>query len=234
VLRLNGIRLLIVDKDGIARNTMKSMAQAAGYAYDEAADGITAIKLFRRHDYHVIILDIELPELDGLNVCRQIRKVSDVPILVVSEKDGETDRLCAFETGVDDFVKKPFSPNELMARIKVFLYRTGGVQRAVPAKITFNGLFIDTISRCVYIEDSAVSLTPKEYDLLYFLSQNPNKAFSREMLLSEVWGQDFVGTDRTIDTHIKTLRENIRPYDNYIVTVWGFGYKFVYPAPESD
>lgn len=224
---MNDIRLLIADQDSAVRSAIKKMATAQGYLFDEAADGIAALKLFRRHDYNIIILDTDLPELDGRNVCRQIRKVSDAPILIVSAKCSEQDKLNAFELGVDDYIAKPFSAPELLARIKVFLYRSGGLNRVTPAKITFSGLFIDTISRAVYIDDSAVQLTPKEYDLLFFLSQNPNKAFSRETLLNEVWGYDFTGSDRTVDTHIKTLRENIKPYDTFIVTVWGFGYKFV-------
>ncbi len=199
---MNDIRLLIADQDSAVRSAIKKMATAQGYLFDEAADGIAALKLFRRHDYNIIIL-------------------------IVSAKYGEQDKLNAFELGVDDYIAKPFSAPELLARIKVFLYRSGGLNRVTPAKITFSGLFIDTISRAVYIDDSAVQLTPKEYDLLFFLSQNPNKAFSRETLLNEVWGYDFTGSDRTVDTHIKTLRENIKPYDTFIVTVWGFGYKFV-------
>jgi two-component system response regulator ResD len=116
---------------------------------------------------------------------------------------------------------------ELFSRVKVFLHRAGNLTRSIPTKITFGGLFIDTLSRTVYMDDCIVQLTPKEYNLLFFLSQNPNKAFSRETLLNEVWGYDFAGSDRTVDTHIKTLRENIKPYDASIVTVWGFGYKFV-------
>ena len=224
---MNGIRLLIVDRDGAVRNVIKQLAVAQGYAFDEAADGIAALKLFRRHDYDIVIIDPDLPELDGRNVCRQIRKVSDVLILIVSARCGEQDKLGAFELGADDYIVKPFFPQELLSRIKVFLYRSGSVNRSAPKKITFNGLFIDTVSRAVHVDDCVVQLTPKEYDLLFFLSQNPNQAFSRETLLNEVWGYDFTGSDRTVDTHIRTLRENIRPYDTFIVTVWGFGYKFV-------
>lgn len=224
---MNDIRLLIVDRESAIRNAIKQVAMVQGYAFDEAADGIAALKLFRRHDYNVVLLDTDLPELDGKNVCRQIRKVSDVPILIISASCSEQDKLSAFELGADDYIAKPFSPKEVLARVKVFLHRTGSRTRSVPAKITFGGLFIDTISREVTADEHIVQLTPKEYDLLFFLSQNPNKAFSRETLLNDVWGYDFTGSDRTVDTHIKTLRENIRPYDTCIVTVWGFGYKFV-------
>lgn len=221
------VRLLIVDGDSAVRGTIKEHASSEGYSSDEAADGIAALKLFRRNEYNLIVLDAVLPELDGHNVLRQIRKVSDVPVILVSEHGELKDRLSGFETGADDFLQKPFYPLELMARIRVFLRRSGGVQLSPPRRFSFNGLFIDTASRSVYIDERAVQLTPKEYDLLYFLSKNPNRAFSREDLLNEVWGFDFFGTDRTVDTHIKTLRESLRPYQQYIVTVWGFGYKFV-------
>ncbi|NLT16041.1 MAG: response regulator transcription factor [Clostridiales bacterium] len=224
---MDGVRLLIVDGDESVRSVIKEKAAAEGFACDEAADGIAAIKLFRRYDYSLILLDTELPQLDGRNVCRQIRKVSDTPIIIVSARSSEEDRLTGFDLGADDYVLKPFSTCELMARVKVFLRRSGGIGRAVPRKISFSGLFIDTVSRSVYVDDRLVQLTPKEYDLLFFLSQNPNEAFSRDVLLNEVWGYDFAGSDRTVDTHIKTLRENIKPYDGYIMTVWGFGYKFV-------
>lgn len=220
-------RLLIVDKDDSARNQLKKLVDSACYCYDAAIDGIMAVKLFRRHDYHLIVMDTELPMLDGWNVCRQIRKVSEVPIIIVSANTAERDKLLAFELGADDYVCKPFSPPELLARIRVHLYRSQGIKYAAPSKIALNGLLIDTISHTVCVDDTVVRLTPKEYDLLYFLSQNPNKAYSRESLLNEVWGYEFTGSDRTVDTHIKTLRESIRPYDSYIVTVWGFGYKFV-------
>lgn len=224
---MDDIRLLIVDKDEAVRNVIKQMAISHEYSFDEAANGIAALKLFRRHDYDIVIIDPDLPELDGRHACRQIRKVSDVPILITCARCSEEDKLSAFELGADDYIVKPFFPQELFLRIKVFLHRTGNLARSTPTKLTFGGLFIDTLSHTVYVDDSVVQLTPKEYNLLFFLSQNPNRAFSRETLLNEVWGYDFAGSDRTVDTHIKTLRENIKPYDSSIVTVWGFGYKFV-------
>ena len=224
---MDDIRLLMVDKDETTRNQLKKLADGAGFAYEVATDGVTAIKLFRRRDYHLVIMDTDLPVLDGWNVCRQLRKVSDVPIIFISVLSGEHDKLMAFESGADDYLCKPFSSAELLARIKVFIHRTIGTKISSQTKISCNGLLIDTNSHTVFVDDSIVKLTPKEYDLLHFLSQNPNKAFSREMLLNEVWGYEFSGTDRTIDTHIKMLRENLKPYDLCIATVWGFGYKFV-------
>lgn len=224
---MNDIRLLIADKDETVRNQVKKIAESASYAVDAAVDGISAIKLFRRYEYHLIITDTDLPALDGWNVCRQIRKVSDVPIIIVSTNKEECDKLFAYDLGADDYLCKPISALELQARIKVLLYRSKGIRNSTPSKITFTGLFIDTISHSVYVDDYVVKLTPKEYDLIFFLSQNPNKAFSRNMLLNEVWGYEFAGSDRTVDTHIKMLRESIKPYDKYIATVWGYGYKFV-------
>lgn len=223
---MSDVRLLIVDGESTVRSNIKNHIIAEGFSADEAADGIAALKLFRRNEYNIIILDTVLEELDGRNVCRQIRKVSDVPIIIISSRSEEEDKLTCFELGVDDYIAKPFSYLELMARVRVFLRRSSGRECIPSRKITFNELHIDTISRTVYIGDTITQLTPKEYELLVFLSQNPNKAFSRDVLLNEVWGHDFFGSDRTVDTHIKTLRERIKPYQHYIATVWGYGYKF--------
>lgn len=223
---MNEIRLLIVNGDSSVRGLIRASAEAEGYSAAEAADGIAALKLFRRNEYRIVLLDMELPELDGRNVCRQIRKTSDIPILIVSTLSDEQDKLAGFEAGADDYILIPFYPAELMARVRVFLHR-GGVTKDDPQRlITLGGLMVDTVSRSVYIDERSVKLTPKEYDLLLFLVKNPNRAFSRDVLLNAVWGNDFFITDRTIDTHIKSLRENIRPYQGYIATVWGYGYKF--------
>ncbi len=224
---MSDIRLLVAVRDYRERNRLKQLAQTHGYSCETAADGVMAVKLFRRCDYDLIVMDTDLPMLDGWNVCRQIRKLSDVPIIIVSVQADECDKLLAFELGADDYLCKPYSLSELAARIKVFLYRTRGIERPSSGKLAVGGLLVDTASRTVYVDESPVKLTPKEYELLYFLSHNPNKAFSRETLLNEVWGYEFIGTDRTVDTHIRSLRETIKPYDPYIVTVWGFGYKFV-------
>jgi len=221
---MNDIRLLIIDKDESARTQIKRLAENAGYTYDVAVDGINAIKLFRRRDYNLIVMDTDLPLLDGWNACRQIRKMSDVPIIIISAQASERDKLLAFDSGADDYLCKPFSSRELAARIRVFINRSRG--SAVQTKIGCDGLVLNTTSHTVFVDNNTVKLTPKEYDLLYFLIRNPNKAFSRDMLLNEVWGYEFTGSDRTVDTHIKALRENIKPYDSCIVTVWGFGYKF--------
>lgn len=223
---MEDIRLLVVDEDDSVRSTIKKSAEKEGFTVEEAANGIAALKLFRRNQYQLVVLDTVLPELDGRNVCRQIRKVSDVPIIFVSSESGQEDVLAGFEIGADDYMVKPFFPPELMARIKVFIHRSG-VQKIDSTRIiTANELQIDVVSRMVYVDSRVVKLTPKEYDLLLFLMRNPNKAFSRDTLLNEVWGNDLFVSDRTIDTHIKSLRENLKPYQRYIATVWGFGYKF--------
>lgn len=222
---MDEIKLLIVDNDPDVRRIVKAYAADEGYSCDEAADGISALKMFKRIDYQLIVLNTDLPELDGINVCRQIRKSSDILLIVISEKKDEKAKLSAFEAGADDYVIKPFSLLELMARVKVFLRRNSG--QSVNHKFNFGGLLIDTVSHSVHIDDKAMQLTPKEYGLLVFFTHHPNRAFSREILLNEVWGTDFTGFDRTVDTHVKKLRDLIHPYQDFIETVWGFGYKFV-------
>lgn len=218
------VRLLIADGNSETRKRIAEMAENDGYTADVAADGIAALKLFRRHEYAIFVLEGTLPELDGWHVCSQIRKASDAPILVLSERAGEEDKLSFFRIGADDYIAKPFSLRELSARIKVFLRRTQN--SPIIRRITFDGLCIDTISRTVYVDGNAVPLTPREYNLLLFLASNPHRAFSREAILNEVWGEDYVGTDRTVDTHIKSLREGIKPYQDFISTIWSYGYMF--------
>lgn len=222
---MDDARLLLVDFDIIFRNTIKEYFIFKGFLVDDAADGIAAIKLFRRNEYNLILLDTAVPELEGRLVCNQIRKISDVPIFITSTRNDEEEKLSYYEVGIDDFIIKPISREELLARVHVFLRRTSGKKHISAQTVCCNGIHIDTDSRTVYINEKEVQLTPKEYDLLVFLTHNPNKAFSRETLLNEVWGRDFCGSDRTVDTHIKTLRESIKPCQNCIITIWGFGYK---------
>jgi len=220
------VRLLIINSNPNETNMIKAQAAIEDFTIDEAADGISAIKLFRRNDYNIIVTETDLPELDGRNVCRQIRKVSDTPIIILSAQADEENKLSFFDLGVDDYIVKPFSPKELLARIKVLLHRSGTQNDLCYRRIVYDGLCIDVISRMVYIDGNCISLTPKEYSLLLFLAQNPHKAFSRDAILTKVWGQDYIGVDRTVDTHIRTLRESIKPYQDYIATVWGYGYIF--------
>ncbi len=220
------IRLLIVDPGAEVRAAIKNYAALENFTFDEAADGISALKLFRRNDYHIIIMDANLTELDAWHVCQQIRKNSHVPIVMLSNQSSEEEKLMFYEIGADDFIEKPFSYKELIARIHVLLRHSKHNEDYVPRRLIFDGLCIDVASRVVFIDGESIMLTPKEYKLLLFLAKNPNRAMTRELILREVWGDDFFGTDRTVDTHIKTLRENIKPYHNYISTVWGYGYMF--------
>jgi DNA-binding response OmpR family regulator len=219
-------RILIADSDAEVRARIKTHTIFEGLTADEAADGIAVLKHFRRIDYNIIILDADLPELDTWNVCRQIRKSSDTPIIIISSRDDEDEKLSFFDIGADDFVAKPFSGKVMMARIRVMLRHRAGSAGYEPRRLIFDGLCIDTVSHTVYIDGDIVELTPKEYKLLLFFGQNPHKALSRENILRSVWGEDFFGTDRTVDTHVKMLREHIKPYDKFIDTVWGVGYMF--------
>ncbi len=220
------IHLLVVDPEAEVRAAIKTYASLENYLTDEAADGITALKLIRRNDYHIIILDANIPELDAWHVCRQIRKASLAPIIMISKQSDEQEKLYYYDIGVDDFINKPFSNKELMARINVLLRHSAHHEDYEPRRLIFEGLCIDVASRLVYIDGLSIVLTPKEYKLLVYLAKNPNQAMSREQILSEVWGDEFFGTDRTVDTHIKTLRDSIKPYHYYVSTVWGFGYMF--------
>lgn len=223
---MSEIRLLIVDPAADIRATVKTHAAMESFLVDEAADGIDAIKMFRRHEYHAVILNANLPELDAWHVCRQIRKSAQTPIIILSRDGSEDLKLFFFDLGVDDFLSSPFSFKVLMARIHVLLRHSASHSDYTPRRLIYDGLCIDVFSHMVYIDGEGIVLTPKEYKLLVFLAKNPNRAFSREMILKAVWGEDFFGTDRTVDTHIKTLRESIKPYQRYVETVWGVGYIF--------
>ncbi len=223
---MNLIRILVVDAEPAARAAIREGAAAAGLSVDEAVDGIAAIKLFRRNEYPLVLLNMELPELDGRNVFIQMRMISDVPIFILCDRPTEEKCLAAYQLGADDYIRKPFHAQELMAHIRAFLRRRGAIQESVEKKTAYKGLYIDTFSHTAYIDEKPILLTPKEYALLAFLSQNPNRAFTRDNLLDEVWGPDFIGSERTVDTHVKSLRGAINPYGHYLVTVWGYGYKF--------
>ncbi len=220
------IRILIADKDeNLAANAME-LLEAEGYAVDIVSDGISVIKLLRRNEYNLVIIEDDLPELDGLSVCNQIRKMADVPFVITSAKGDEISKLEGYTVGADDYLIKPVSLKELLAKVKVILRRTSPKGEQTVRKLIFGGLCIDTLSHVVNLEDREVFLTPKEYQLLLLFASNPDKVLSREFLINELWGDDYYGTDRTVDTHIKTLREALKPKGFYITTVRGFGYKF--------
>ena len=216
-------KLLIVDDEKNIREVVREYAVLNGYEADEAEDGLQAIEKCRENDYDCVILDIMMPKLDGFSACKQIRAMKPVPVIMLSARQEEYDKLFGFELGVDDYVVKPFSPKELMARVKVVLDRSRRTDNTV---MTFGGLKIDAAGRSVTVDGEKVNLTPKEIDLLLYLAEHRNTALSRTKLLEEVWNYDYFGDDRTVDTHIKMLRHNLGPYRDYIVTVRGMGYKF--------
>jgi len=216
-------KILIVDDEVKIREVVREYAIVNGYDVSEAKDGREALEIIEKEDFDVIILDIMMPYLDGFSACRQIKKIKNIPVIMLSARQEEYDKLFGFELGVDDYVVKPFSPKELMARIKVVVDRHLGKENQV---MSFNGLVIDVDARNVFIDGDKIALTPKEFELLLFLVKNKNTALSRDVLLDKVWNYNYFGDDRTVDTHVKMLRHNLKGYRNYIVTVRGTGYKF--------
>lgn len=222
-------KILVVDDEDNIREVIREYAEFEGHEVDEACDGMEAVEKAKAKDYDIIIMDIMMPRLDGYLACKEIRKFKQTPVLMLSARGEEYDKLFGFELGIDDYVVKPFSPKEVMARVNAIVKRNGASPAAsvVPSNIEkFEGLEINFASRDVFIDGEKANLTPKEYDLLFFLVRNKNIALSRNKLLEEVWGYDFFGDDRTIDTHIKMLRNNLGPYRKFIVTLRGLGYKF--------
>lgn len=220
------VRILLVDDEERIRELIKEYTVEEGYVIDEAGDGAKALEMFKSGNYSLIILDVMMPKLDGWSVCREIRKTSQVPIIMLTARGEEYDKLFGFELGVDDYLVKPFSPKELLARIKVIIRRSNPETDSLKKQFLYEGLQIDYSSRNVFVDEKIVNLTPKEYELLSFFVRHKNQVLSREQLLQSVWGYDFTGDNRTVDTHIKMLRESLGKYRNLIVTVWGTGYKF--------
>lgn len=219
-------KLLIVDDEVKIREVIREYAEFNNYEVDEAADGMEAIGLCKLNDYDLIILDVMMPKLDGFSTCKELRKFNDTPVIMLSARGEEYDKLFGFELGVDDYVVKPFSPKELMARVHAVLSRKLVTQVSEQEVLDFKGLSINIPARTVSVDGEKIELTPKEYELLFYLVKHSNLALSRDKLLSDIWGYDFFGDDRTIDTHIKNLRNNLGPYRDFIVTLRGVGYKF--------
>ncbi|MBQ9035947.1 MAG: response regulator transcription factor [Erysipelotrichaceae bacterium] len=221
-------RLLIVDDEEKIREMIKKYAVFEGHEVAEASDGFTAVKMAEENDYDLIVMDVMMPELDGFSAVKAIRKVKQTPVIMLSARGEEYDRIHGFEVGVDDYVIKPFSVKELMMRIQAILSRRKEVATSESNNeiVSYEGLTIDYTARIVTVDGQRVEMSPKEYELLFFLSRNKNIALSRERLLTEVWGYDYYGDDRTLDTHIKLLRRSLGQYQKYIVTVRGVGYRF--------
>ncbi|HHT53954.1 MAG TPA: response regulator transcription factor [Clostridiales bacterium] len=224
--------ILVVDDEARIRTIIKKYAEFEGHTVDEASDGMDAINKCRRRKYDIIIMDIMMPELDGFSACREIRKTADTPIIMLSARGEEYDKINGFELGIDDYVVKPFSPKELMLRINAVMRRTRGEQgrqgerKNEVVELDGGGLKADLTARLVYIDGQRVDMSPKEYNLFFYMLKNRNIALSREKLISEVWGYDFYGDARTLDTHIKLLRKSLGRYARYIVTLRGVGYRF--------
>lgn len=224
------LKILVVDDEYRIREIIKKYAIHSGYDVTEAVNGLQAISLCNRNEYDLIIMDVMMPELDGLAACREIRKKHSTPIIMLSAKGEEYDRLRGFELGVDDYVVKPFSPKELMMRISAIIKRTGKpTEEEPPAEFKTKGLTVDLTARIVKVNGERIDITPKEYELLTFMVKNRGVALTREKLISKVWGEDFEGDDRTLDTHIKLLRKGLGEYSYYISTLRGVGYRFDVP-----
>ena len=220
-------KLLVVDDEKNIREVIREYAEFNGYEVAEAADGMEAVKLCRENDYDLIILDIMMPKLDGFSTCKEIKKFKpDIPVIMLSARGEEYDKLFGFELGIDDYVVKPFSPKELMARVNAVLARKNASKSQTGDVLKFKGLEINIPARTVSVDGEKIELTPKEYELLFYLIENKGIALSRSRLLSDIWGYDFFGDDRTIDTHVKNLRNALGPYRDFIETIRGVGYKF--------
>lgn len=220
-------KLLVVDDEEKIRELIGKYAKFEGHSVDFATDGMEAVEKCRENTYDAIIMDIMMPNLDGFSACREIRKNSDVPILMLSARGEEYDKINGFELGVDDYVVKPFSPKELMLRVEAILKRAQKAEAQPEIDLyKCEGLEVNFTARRVYVDGAEVSLSPKEYDLLFYMIKNKDIALSREKLINKVWGYDFFGGDRTLDTHIKLLRKSLGKYATYIVTLRGVGYRY--------
>ena len=219
---------LVVDDEEKIRTIIRKYGEFEGYVVTEAENGIEAVNICKEKDFDIVILDIMMPELDGFSTCKKIREIKDIPVIMLSARGEEYDKIHGFELGIDDYVVKPFSPRELMMRVRAVLSRRnrGSSQDDVHDVFDIEGLHVDFTGRIVTVDGEKVSMTPKEYDLLFYLIKNKGIALSREKLITEVWGYDYFGDDRTLDTHIKLLRSSIGEYRKYLVTLRGVGYRF--------
>ncbi len=220
------MKVLIADDEEMIRAVLREYVEFEGGEADEAGDGMEAVKKCREEEFDVVLMDIMMPRLDGFSAVKEIRKFSKVPVIMLSARGEEYDKLFGFEIGADDYVTKPFSPKEVLARIHAVTRRASVTAQSEGGMYEFEGLKIDIAGRNVYVDGEKAVLTPKEYELLFYFVQNMGVALSRERLLSKVWGYDFYGDDRTVDTHVKMLRSSLKEYRKFIVTLRGLGYKF--------
>ena len=219
-------KILIVDDEFRIREIIKKYAVFEGHQVTEAVDGMSAIEICNNESFDIIIMDVMMPELDGFSACREIRKSCNTPIIMLSARGEEYDKIHGFELGIDDYVVKPFSPKELMMRVNAVLKRSKNTSVESKDVFKFKGLVVDFTARIVTVDGKRVEMTPKEYELFFYMVRNKGIALTREKLISEVWGYDFFGDDRTLDTHIKLLRKSLGEYSRCIVTLRGVGYRF--------
>lgn len=224
--RVKTMKILIVDDEEMIRSVLREYVEFEGNEADEAADGMEAVQKCRDVDYDLVLMDVMMPKLDGFSAVKEIKKEKDVPVIMLSARGEEYDKLFGFEIGADDYVTKPFSPKEVMARINAVTKRRAAKNEDDSRILKFEGLEIDMAGRNVYVDGEKAVLTPKEYELLFYFVRNRGLALTREKLLYDVWGFDFYGDDRTVDTHVKMLRGNLKEYRKFIVTLRGLGYKF--------
>jgi len=218
-------KILVCDDELLIRKLIRKYAEFENHRVEEASNGMEAVMLCRQNEYDIIIMFIRMRELVGFSACREIRRSSNVPIIMLSARGEEYDKINGFELGIDDYVVKPFSPKELMLRINAVMKRSSK-QTKENEVITIEGLSADITARTVTVNGERVEMSPKEYDLFFYMLNNRNVALTRERLITEVWGYDFYGDDRTLDTHIKLLRRSLGEYSRFIVTLRGVGYRF--------
>ena len=224
------MRVLVVDDEKLIRDVIKEYLLLENIKVDEAENGLQAVDKVKHNDYDIIIMDIMMPKMDGYTACREIKKIKDIPFIMLSARGEEYDKLIGFDLGIDDYVTKPFSPKELVARIKVITKRKDVVNNI----FEIEGVRLDDVAHDVYVDGKKIYLTPKEYELLKYFFDNKNIALSRENLLNHVWGFDFYGDDRTVDTHVKNLRKHLGKYKDLIVTVRGMVYKLEYEEKKEN
>lgn len=217
------MKILIVDDEVMIREVIKEYLNNEGFDYEEAGNGFQALEMLNNNTYDLMVLDIMMPEMDGFSLLNKVPKDKLIPTIILSARDQEFDKLQGFDLGIDDYLTKPFSPKELIARIKAIKNRT---IKNLPTLYNYKTLQINFSAHTIKIDNETINVTPKEFEILTYLIKNKNIAISREQLLSSLWGYDFFGDDRTVDTHIKMLRNNLRKYRNLIETVRGIGYKF--------
>lgn len=218
------MKILVVDDEALIREVVKEYLLQEHFEVEEADDGDIALEKIKKENYDLVILDIMMPKKDGFQTVKELKQIKDIPVLMLSARGEEFDKLIGFDLGIDDYVTKPFSPKELVARVKAITKR----KEKNTTKIKFGGLVLDDTAHEVTIDNELVSLTPKEYELLKYFISNHKIALSREQLLTNIWGYDFYGDDRTVDTHVKTLRHHLGKYGDYIKTIRKVGYKFEY------